>query len=269
MSDIEFPAVRENIAEFARRFGVLPAIHPADFIFQFLLGNPKLPTIRDSIQYYFEDGKKSSEQLLALIRKYKVRMPADVLEFAAGYGCVSRHLVSKPAINLWACDIHVEAVKFLQDRLYMSAFLSTHLPERLTLPRMYDIVFALSFFSHMPITTWEKWFRRLSAFTRLGGLFIFTTHGRKSVEHLGVVNTDDTGFWFRSQSEQKDLPSEEYGLTVTMPEFVDAAIRKLNTVRLLEWREGFWWGHQDLYVLRKVASWWPSHQDLNGDRHEH
>ena len=256
----DYASLNRDIEVFANLFGVSPEIHPDDFIFKFVLGSvghPKLPTIRECIKYYFEDGRKSADQFLRLIRNNRVRVPANVLEFAAGYGCVTRHLLRASDTNLCACDIHAKAVEFLRDRLFTNALISTSIPEDLTFPMLYDVVFALSFFSHMPIETWERWLRRLSSFTRIGGLFIFTTHGYKSLDHIDDVNIPDTGFWFRPNSEQKDLSAEEYGFTITTPEFVHRAIAKLNTLRLVEWREGFWWGHQDLYVLRKVATWWP------------
>jgi 2-polyprenyl-3-methyl-5-hydroxy-6-metoxy-1,4-benzoquinol methylase len=49
-----------------------------------------------------------------------------------------------------AYDIHQQAIQFIQEKLKTEAVLSASRPEDLDLNRAFDVVFALSFFSHMP-----------------------------------------------------------------------------------------------------------------------
>ena len=224
-------------------------------IFRFVigsLGHPKLPTLRDCVRYYFEDGNKSAAAFADLLKRHSAPSRPDVLEFASGYGCVSRHLAKMTEINCSASDIHKKAIDFLRDELKVKAFLSAHVPEQLVPPTSYDVVFVLSFFSHMPLDTWTRWLDRLVSITRPGGLIIFTAHGLKSAPILGSPEISDNGFWFKAESEQKDLPGTEYGfLTVTTHPFVRNALKTIPSATLVEWKEGFWWEHQDLYVLRR------------------
>jgi hypothetical protein len=238
----------------ATRFGVAGAVHPDDHIFNWLMSRP-FPSREAAIEYYFRDGAQSAAQARALAAQHLPlagSRPA-VLEFASGYGMVSRHLARDSSIDLWSCDIHAEAVRFLEDAIGVRALLSSPCPEALHLSRSFDLVFALSFFSHMPITTWARWLVRLVQATTLGGITVFTSHGMASHQVCGEPPIPETGFWFSPHSEQADLPGEQYGATLTTPAFVRAHIATLADVELVECREGYWWGHQDLWVLRRLG----------------
>jgi hypothetical protein len=233
MTPAEYSAVHaDHIAALARRFGVKSAIHPDDHIFSYLLQpHPDFKTDLDRATYYFEDGARSRMKLESLTRELLLKDGHSLLEFASGYGCVTRHLTNSSA-DLWACDIHPAAINFLQHNLDARAFLSSPFPEKLEVPQQFDVVFALSFFSHMPIPTWARWLVRLIQTTRSGGFVIFTTHGLKSQPNFGA-NVPPTGFWFVPTSEQSDLPTEQYGQTITTPTFVQTAIASIQGVRLV------------------------------------
>ncbi len=238
--------------EQARKYSVHEKIHEDDFIFNFLRNHHNFPTYQSAVEYYFRDGSLSCARLNALLADHLALdgIP-DLLEFACGYGMVTRHLAKEEGINLWSCDIHPAAVEFLRDEMRVRALLSARLPELLLLPQSFDVVFVLSLFTHLPITTWCRWLLRLTQAARPHGLIIFTTHGRLSREILGNPDVPDLGFWFRPMSEQKDLSGEDYGSTLTTEAFVRKNVLTIPDVELIDWKEGFWWGHQDVYVLRK------------------
>jgi hypothetical protein len=180
-------------------------------------------------------------------------VPLDVFEFASGYGCVSRHLnVMSKKYKICACDIHPQAVDFLRDKLGVDSILSERIPERLSLDRKFPIVFALSFFSHMPDATWGRWMAKLTSLLSDGGILVFTTHGAKTARNLlpGIVVSED-GYWFSPTSEQKDLSTEEYGTTVVMPKYVLSGIERSRGAHMIFFQEGLWWGHQDAYIVQK------------------
>jgi len=253
---IEPSDYQEEINNAAIRHGVAPDIHREDFIFQFLIGNQSFPTRLDAINYYFSDGAKSCGQLLSLISEYLVptESPIRVLEFASGYGCVSRHLGKQVGYRYTPCDIHPAAVDFVSTNLGIASLQSEHRPEDFIPPEVYDVVFALSFFSHMPDRTWGRWLGALMKTVRPGGLLIFTTQGRISAQYFGNPATDRNGYWFKAESEQKDLDSEEYGQTIVTPGYVFRRISAYADAQPAFFKEGYWWQHQDVYVIRRAAS---------------
>jgi hypothetical protein len=106
----------------------------------------------------------------------------------------------------------------------------------------------------MPASTWGRWLRRLYSALNGNGVLLFTTHGRKSMTHFPQAYLSSEGFWFERSSEQKDLDTATYGQTITTRPFVEARITDLHGAQLLDDQEGAWWGHQDLYVVRKCCA---------------
>lgn len=244
---------RGEIEEIAKRLGVRPDVHPADMIFRFLATHTGFPDAYQAIQYYFMDGQTSAARLRGLIEQWLPgRSQGRILEFASGYGCVTRHLLarSSPGWEVTCADIHDEAVLFLQ-RLGGRAVPSTSKPESLRL-QPFDVVFALSFFSHMPDTSFARWLKALYETVLPGGLLIFTTHGYQSLPHLGNPQFNREGFWFKPESEQLDLPRQEYGMMAVTPSYACDRIKELPGIpRIAVFNEGLWWNHQDLWVVQR------------------
>ena len=104
---------------------------------------------KEAIDYYFKDGQNSAQILLNLITSLypPTGNPIKLLEFASGYGCVTRHLLNLQAnLSITACDIHEEAISFIENKLNNSSILSHPEPEQLKLDSStYDIVFVYPF----------------------------------------------------------------------------------------------------------------------------
>jgi SAM-dependent methyltransferase len=180
------------------------------------------------------------------------------LDFASGYGSVARHLPNvAPTLHLSACDIHPQAVSFLKDVLSIDAFQSDTDPKRLELPK-FDVVFALSFFSHLPKRTFAGWLEALFAAVNPGGVLIFTTHGeyahKKVLAYIKTLIVDDEQFGFVPGSEQRDLNRDDYGVTVCYPPFVISRLQQIPGVRLAQFSESDWWNVQDTYACIKSYS---------------
>ena len=246
----------ETINLMALRSGVKADIHKEDFIFQFLMQNNSFGSKEDALSYYFTDGANSCGMLLSLVSTYlkSASAPRRILEFASGYGCVSRHLAKQVGYEFTPCDIHIAATDFLHDNLGLNALQSSHSPEDFVAPQLYDVAFALSFFSHMPDATWGRWVGALLKAVRPGGLLIFTTQGQSSAKIFGDPPLDENGYWFLADSEQKDLDVEEYGQTIVTPSYVFRQISAHGNAEPAFFQEGYWWGHQDVYVIRKAAA---------------
>lgn len=231
------------------------AIHLEDGIFQFIWSNPVFPSKDDAVRYYFEDGAISARRVRDIIDCWlpQRHAPMSVLEFASGYGAVTRHAKDCLAPhNLFSSDIHPQANSFIQQEMGVATIASARVPEKFDPGRTFDVIFVLSFFSHMPRATWGRWLRRLYDALDPGGLMIFTTHGLESMKYFPASSFDESGFWFEASSEQTDLDVADYGQTITSKDFVDAQIALLPGADFVRYEAAAWWGHQDLYVLRKT-----------------
>jgi len=240
-----------NVAA-ARRHGVEAACHPGDLIYEFIVRHPSYKKkLQPAVDYYFDDGARSAKKIGDLIVNLGIqRNPVRLLEFASGYGCVTRHLAKNPDLTLVACDIHDQAIDFIRDELGVRSVLSAHLPENFALGERFDVVFALSFFSHMPRATFGRWIRAL--FCQLGspGYLIFTTHGLASRKFLGNPEIPADGIWFIDLSEQSDLSTAEYGSSIVTEDFVEQQVLEQTGHAIFDYRHAFWWDHQDLWIVK-------------------
>lgn len=241
----------------ANRAGVSALLHNEDYILRFLVENPSFRSREDAVKYYFQDGSNSAQQLSRLVFD-ELGQSRDagmsLLEFASGYGCVTRHL---PAVmspwHIVSSDIHEEANAFNAGNFGVEVLQSTTVPERFPSDTRFQTVFALSFFSHMPPATWSRWLASLWKCVSDTGFLIFTTHGAASRHHFGNPLIPDSGIWFWAASEQGDLSVEDYGQTIVTVPFVLEQIKSVLPdayPRLI--RPGYWWGHQDLYVIGRL-----------------
>jgi SAM-dependent methyltransferase len=196
----------------ASSLNVSPRVHDADYIFRWILDGPVKMDALAVAREYLEGGAQTAGLIRDLIGNFRsTTAPFTMLEFASGYGRVTRHWGNAiPAASVVACDIHEQAVSFLRE-LGLHASVSSPVPEELGVGETFDVVFALSFFTHMPRATWGRWLQALASRLTPSGLLIFTTHGLASLPHMGVTSLDKDGYWFGSFSEQKDLSTAEYG----------------------------------------------------------
>jgi SAM-dependent methyltransferase len=241
--------------ELAARDGVESAVHEKDFIYWFLVEAPHPTSAQPDVDKYFSDGAHSANQLAELVGK--LDLPKDrkvrLLEFASGYGRVSRYFKKDPTFDLVCCDIHPEAIEFLTREIGVKALQSVSAPERFSTPNPFDAVFALSFFSHMPKSTFGPWLRALFKTLDAPGYLIFTTHGWASAKTSDLETLPPDGFLFDSTTEQKDIDSSEYGAAVVTPEFVFNEIRRQTGSQNISFQQAGWWGLQDLWVVKRDA----------------
>jgi SAM-dependent methyltransferase len=232
-------------------------IHSKDLILKFILNHPQFKSERDALFYYFNDGHNSANILADLIYghlNYSLINEFSLLEFASGYGCVSRHLPKHlPNALITSCDIHPDAVSFISSTFHIHSILSNTIPEDLSLTEKYDIVFALSFFSHMPRSTWGRWIKALYAVLKPNGFLIFTTLGKASPIYKTITLLPEDGFYFKAGGEQFDIDKTDYGATLATPNFVIKELYEQIKAPLALYREAFWWSHQDLYIVAKPS----------------
>jgi SAM-dependent methyltransferase len=230
------------------------SVHADDFIYWFCATHPHLSLAR-GIHYYFQDGGTSARKLANLISGFDDidLNSVKLMEFASGYGCVTRHLKKHPNYELISCDIHPQALEFLCRTLGVRTLASSHHPSEFAAPEKYDVIFALSFFSHMPRRTFGPWLKALFQALHDPGYLVFTTLGLKACKEFGIKPEDipADGLWFEARSEQHDLDEAEYGMTVVTPDFVRAEVERQTGAPIVVYQHVGWWDNQDLWVIKR------------------
>lgn len=253
----ELIAVSAENRALAVQMSIIPEIYSNDFIFQYgqrVLHNGDR---EKATRYYYLQGKGSAiraREIIDEVIRVKKRLnqewnPHNIMDFACGFGNLTRHLQTTfPESLVTGCDIHEKAVDFNREILGITTILSSYTPENVVLPKQ-DVILVLSFFSHLPKQLFTRWIRVLGLALAPGGALIFTARGHVAhkLANLGIT-VDETGFGFSAVSEQFDLPGEVYGTTVSYSRYVLNAIAECPEIRLVGMREGYWWNIQDTYV---------------------
>jgi len=249
--------------EVAENLNVPHQIHEGDHLYQFLVDHPDIGD--RALEEYFLSARESAERIAEIIKR-NVQPHGlantniekfSLFDFASGFGMVNRHFRNVvPGADVMACDIHPEAVAFHRNYLGIDCQLSSEMPSDLIINSQYDVVLALSFFSHMPNHTWSDWLSVLLDVVKEGGLMIFTTHGPSSgIAKVNCLVDKGLNFKFYSASEQLDLDTSSYGTSYSHPRHVMSVLSDMKFVHLSEYKMGAWWGgNQDVYVLCKGSN---------------
>jgi SAM-dependent methyltransferase len=233
----------------ASKYKVCGFLDPEDHMLGFFVQTSGL---KKAINYYFDGGNADTEKLIKLMTFFGMNdKRCRVLEFASGYGRITRHFMNR--YDVTACDIHPAAVEMIKSRLNTPAYISSHAPEKLTVPGQYDFVFAISLFSHLPGATFGPWIAALLSLTKPGGYLMFTTHGPKGEKASpGLPSPGPDGIGFIPLSEQGDLDGHVYGTTTVVPDYVRQKITSLGG-ELVSYDEAEWWALQDQWVVRRPS----------------
>lgn len=201
-------------------------------------------------------GKSDAHQAAAAAKRLTKRDRLKVLEFASGYGRVTRHLVdTMPGSSITASDIHPEACAFVRDRIGVQALRSATNPADLSVGSGYDFVFVLSLFSHLPHRTFGLWLTALYGLLAPGGVLMFTTHGdvsRQRFKGMDLSKEESGNGWtYLRRSDQPDLDLHDYGTMIVDPPYVLSSIGQHTEGTFKNFVSGSWFGHQDEWAVQK------------------
>lgn len=110
-----------------------------------------------------------------------------VLDFGCGCGRVARHWPDLSHVAVSGVDYNAELVAWCRQNLPFGAFAVNQLAPPLGFPDVsFDLVYALSVFTHLPESLQDVWLDELDRVLRPGGHLLLTLHG----EHYRPGLTD-------------------------------------------------------------------------------
>ena len=233
--------------------GVCSQVHPRDEMFLYNLMGGRNSQDCATVLYFLQGHQIFlTMRELAAWRFGSLSNVDGFLDFASGFGRGTRFLLNElPPSSIWVSDIQPDAVAFQMSTFGINGRVSGGSSEELRFDREFDVVAAVSFFSHLPHERFAGWIERLLQHVSPGGLFAFSTHG----DHLLPAQPDrapQTDGVYLAESESSRLDPMEYGTSYVREAFVRAAIRAAAgpSAAVYAFRRGIC-AHQDLYVIVK------------------
>jgi SAM-dependent methyltransferase len=184
-----------------------------------------------SITMYFQSGLLLWESLRTVLAwRYgplrEARRIGKLLDFASGYGRVSRFVLSElPPERVWVADIYAEAVAFQVERFGVHGLVSTADPADFSCDERFDVILVSSLFTHLPEATFTGWLAKLWSLLAPGGLLAFSVHDP------GLLwpprELPPGGLLFEPVSESATLDKGQYGSSWVSEDFVRRTLADL------------------------------------------
>jgi SAM-dependent methyltransferase len=218
------------------------------------------PTVGQPVLDYYKVGEAVMEVVGDMIRHAGIEFGSirSVLDFASGYGRVTRFLIQKvPPSFVTVSDIDCDAVDFCRKAFGVQGFYSSRDPEDCRIPGQYDLIIVISLFSHLSFSLWDLWMRTLYGAVAEDGVMIFTTHGSKLLRTLKIESSAEVaeGFNFLPSSETGGrLSVEDYGSSFVSERFVRRFFIGMDPGASVDYYPEGLLNFQDVYVVKKTRN---------------
>ncbi len=196
---------------------------------------------------YFRSGLSIADALLQVLQWRFPEGIGNVLDFASGYGRITRFLVREvEPESLWVADVYEGGVRFQEERFGVHGVVSTVRPEDLDLGETFDAILVTSLFTHLPEERFLAWLRVLTGRLNPGGVLAFSTHDPSLL--LPCPPMPESGLLFQEISESGSLDTSDYGSTWVTEAFVRGAVARVAPSASIHRLERGLCNYQDLYI---------------------
>jgi SAM-dependent methyltransferase len=148
-------------------------------------------------------GEEAAGAVLRACRAVQGKDSGEWLDFGCGVGRISIPLRRSGVEALWGVDPDRGAIRWLQRRFGPERFSESPRRPPLSFPAgSFDVVLAVSIFTHLDETDQVSWLAEISRLLRPGGVLIASTHGRELLVTRDdlvpeqVEQLDTSGFLF-------------------------------------------------------------------------
>ena len=139
------------------------------------------------VDWFLESGRLAAESVQNSLARHGRRMDelGALLDFGCGCGRVTRRWVGLDRTAVHGADANEHAIAWCRATLPFGRFASNGLAPPLEhADGSFDLVYALSVFTHLPEDLQLAWTHELERLLRPGGFLLLTTHGARYRERL-------------------------------------------------------------------------------------
>ena len=228
--------------------------------------SPRDGMFAGNYDHYFSVGRSALLSIQCALQLAEAPPPMRVLDLPCGHGRVLRALKAEFAdAEISACDIDLDGIQFCRQELGAVAIPSHEDCSRIPLDGEYNLIWCGSLITHLDAIRTRDFLRLFAAHLAVGGVLVFTTHGRRSVELFRagtakyllesedavfediIRQYEETGFGYHDYSH---IP--KYGVSLTKLVWICQALESLSPrLSLLVANEAGWDHHQDVIACAR------------------
>jgi len=209
------------------------------------------------VQKYFIGGYHTFLSWFGLLEKhgFNVRTMGAVLDMGCGTARLLRHLRCAQGVRLVGCDVNEQCVNWCKTHVPEPEYYVNNLepPFSFANEADFDLVYAWSVFTHIPLDWQQAWLREIYRILRPGGFFLCTVLGSVHIAELLSEEARATlkkqgHFVLSSDDESASLSTRVGGSGWDVFQTRSEIIRSYGSVfRIVDYQPG----RQDLLVLQK------------------
>lgn len=224
----------------------------------FLKENPGIVLPPDYLMYesflldyqrYYENGRKTAEWLIGLVKKHKSLKNADVLDWGCGPARVLRHMPSvlEEANSFSGTDYNKRTIEWCTANLSDIKFSGNELMPPLSYPGdSFDLIYGISIFTHLSEDAHKAWLGELVRVLKKDGILFLTLHGEG---FLAKLSESEKRIFSSGKLVVRGQVTEGHRTYAAFqpPAYVRAWAKELE---ILEHIPGQ--GEQDIWIFRKA-----------------
>ncbi len=190
-------------------------IHRNDLMFAFHVYNHR-KDLTEAVYSYFKIGIRTATNLHKIASRFNIKTDT-LLDFGSGYGRVSRFFPQVfPNAEITISEVKGHSIKFQNEQFGFNGIEHSQNPESLG-NSTFDIILALSVFTHLPKSSFEGWLNKLINALEPKGALVFTFNNISNFKEQAsdpnfhyLTLSEDSSFSFVSDSLSD---TSEYGST--------------------------------------------------------
>ncbi len=139
--------------------------------------------------WFLESGRQQAEIISEAVERHGPGIDEleRMLDFGCGCGRVIRHWSGLGRPEIHGSDYNRRLVRWCESNLPFAEFSSNELAPPLAYQTgLFDLVYAISVFTHLPEDLERAWVDELSRILQPGGLLLLTTHGDSYLDRLNA-----------------------------------------------------------------------------------
>ncbi|HYG63137.1 MAG TPA: class I SAM-dependent methyltransferase [Thermoanaerobaculia bacterium] len=197
---------------------------------------------------YFQSGWSIARSMEQVLRwRFGSERPGRLLDFASGYGRVTRFLLRDlPPERVWVSDLYADAVRFQEERFGVHGLVSTVRPEDFACSERFDVILVTSLFTHLREDRFVAWLAALCRLLAPGGLLAWSVHDESVL--TPPLQMPAGGIRFEAVSESGSIEGSDYGSAWVTEAFVRRSLEKVASGASVHRLERALCNYQDLYV---------------------